>query len=97
MTYSIGDAVRVETGRDCGRLMRIIGQEEAFLLLADGKHRHVETPKRKNPKHVKRIQTRADSVVAQKLQRGEPIRNSELRMDLAILGQEKADMDQGGK
>jgi len=96
MTHSIGDAVLVTTGRDSGRLMRVIGFEQNDLLLADGKHRKVEQPKRKNPKHVTGTVARADSEVAQKLRRGELIRNSELRRDLAILGQDKADKDQGG-
>ena len=95
MTHSIGDAVLVTTGRDSGRLMRVIGLEQEKLLLADGRRRKVEQPKRKNPKHVQTV-TRADSDVAQRLRRGELIRNSELRRDLAILGQAKADKDQGG-
>lgn len=96
MTHSIGDAVLVTTGRDSGRWMRIIGLEQQWLLLADGRHRKVEQPKRKNPKHVQNTVARSDSDVARKLQRGESIRNSELRRDLAILGQGKADKDQGG-
>ena len=55
----------------------------------------MEKPKRKNPKHVAAL-TRADSAAAQKLVRGEPIRNSDLRKDLAIVRQEKAEKDQGG-
>ena len=95
MTFSIGDAVLVLAGRGCGRWMRVVGQEEGFLLLADGRRCPVEKPKRKNPKHVAAL-TRADSAVAQKLVRGEPIRNSDLRKDLAIVRQEKAEKDQGG-
>ncbi len=95
MDYSPGDAVRILSGRDRGRLMRVLGQEQGMLLLADGRGRPVDHPKRKNPKHVT-LAARADSAAAQQLLRGEPIRNSELRRDLAILGQAKADQDQGG-
>ncbi len=95
MSHGIGDAVLVNCGRDRGRMMRIVGLEQGKLLLADGKRRKVEQPKRKNPKHVQSTHARADSELARKLQRGEQIRNSELRRDLAILGR-KADKDQGG-
>ena len=96
MTYPIGTPVEVRSGRDSGRLMRIVGREGDYLLLADGTRRPVDTPKRKNPKHVRAVPSRADSIVAQKLLRGEPIRNKELRKDLAVISQEKADKDQGG-
>lgn len=97
MAYNTGDAVRVIAGRDSGRLMRVIGIRGELVLLADGRHRTVEHPKQKNPKHVTKVETRADSELALAIRRGETIRNSELRKDLAAIGQEKAEKDRGGK
>jgi len=97
MTYQTGDAVRVIAGRDSGRMMRVVGKRGELLILADGRHRSVEHPKQKSPKHVIHVETRADSDLASAIRRGETIRNSELRKDLARLGQAKAEIDQGGK
>ena len=39
-------------GRDKGKLFVVIGREEEYVLLADGKGRKVDKPKRKKFKHV---------------------------------------------
>jgi ribosomal protein L14E/L6E/L27E len=40
-------------GRDKGEYFFVIAKDEKTVLLADGKHRTLERPKRKNLRHVK--------------------------------------------
>lgn len=47
-----GGIVKSLAGRDKGRLYMIVGREGDVLLLADGKYRPAESPKRKNRRHV---------------------------------------------
>ena len=48
------DIVLSLTGRDRGQLMLVVAEEGDFLLLANGRARRAENPKRKRRKHVSR-------------------------------------------
>ena len=52
MRISQGQLVICLKGKEKGRLMCVIGTDEKFIYLADGKERPFANPKRKNPKHV---------------------------------------------
>ena len=86
---SRSDIVISTAGRDQGKLFYVIGTEGVYVLIANGKDRKLERPKRKKLKHV-RFVTRTDSRVAAKLRAGEKVLNSELRRDLAAFRQELA-------
>lgn len=89
MNISKSDIVVSLAGRDQGKFFYVLSTEEGYALLADGKTRRLENPKRKKLKHI-RFVARSDSRVAQKIMAGDSVLNSELRRDLAILGQELA-------
>lgn len=89
------DLVVSLAGRDQGKLFYVVDTREEYVLIADGKGRKLENPKRKKLKHVRRV-SRADTRVAQKLASGDKVLNSELRRDLAILGQQFDSQNQGG-
>ena len=74
--------VKSTAGRDEGDLFFVLDTQEEFLLLADGKRRRVESPKRKKRKHVAFV-GESHSVVAEKIRSSEKITNSELRKALA--------------
>ena len=89
------DVVRSTAGRDRDQLFYVIGTEGVYTLLANGKDRTLEKPKRKNNKHVSKV-LRAETRVAGKLRSGDKVLNSELRRDLAFLARELASHNQGG-
>lgn len=74
--------VKSTAGRDEGDLFFVLDTQEEFLLLADGKRRRVENPKRKKRKHVSLV-GESHSVVAEKIRSSEKVTNSELRKVLA--------------
>ena len=74
--------VKSTAGRDEGDLFFVLDTQEEFLLLADGKRRRVESPKRKKRKHVSFV-GESHSGVAEKIRSSEKITNSELRKALA--------------
>ena len=86
---NISDVVVSTAGRDCGSLFYVIGIEEAYLLLSDGRGRTLEKPKRKKRKHTKTV-LRSETRVAAKLRCGDKVLNGELRRDLAFLAREFA-------
>ena len=89
------DIVCSIAGRDQGKLFYVIGTEGAYVLIADGKERKIEHPKRKKLKHVRRV-TRNDSRVAEKIANGDKVLNSELRRDLAVYRRDHPCQNQGG-
>ena len=82
--FQISDVVISRQGRDQGEWFYVIGREEGFLLLANGKNRTLEAPKRKKQKHVEKV-LRSETRVAAKLLSGDKVLNGELRRDLAFL------------
>lgn len=95
MNISKSDIVISLAGRDAGKLFYVVSTDGQYVLLADGKSRRLEAPKRKKLKHI-RFVARSDSKVAKKLYAGDSVLNSELRRDLAIFGQQFDSQNQGG-
>ena len=83
---TIADVVVSTAGRDAGQLFYVLEADDTYLMLADGKGRTIEKPKRKKRKHTNKV-LRSDTRVADKLRAGDKVLNSELRRDLAYLSQ----------
>ena len=86
----ISDVVLSTTGRDRGKIFYVIGIEEDYLFLANGKDRTLDKPKRKARRHVKKV-LRSETRVAEKLRLGDKVLNGELRRDLAFLARDASD------
>ena len=69
-------------GRDGGKCFLVIGTEDGYSLLADGKTRKADRPKRKKNKHL-RLVGKAEGPTAAKLLGGEKVTNNEIRRVLA--------------
>lgn len=95
MDVNKADIVISLAGHDQGKLFYVLDTQPEFVLLVDGKGRKLENPKRKKLKHVRNV-LRTESRVAQKLLSGDKVLNSELRRDLAMLGQQFNSQNQGG-
>ena len=76
--------VKSTAGRDKGELFFVLATEGDFLLLADGKTRPVERPKRKRRKHAKLYRSDGGSLSG-RIRSSEQITNSELRKAIAAL------------
>ena len=94
MEIARSDIVKSIAGRDKGKYFFVLETEDEFLLLADGKTRRLECPKRKKRKHAQ-FAAHGDCRVAEKIRSEEKITNSELRRTLAAFG-EDGNPDQEG-
>lgn len=95
MEISKADVVVSTAGHDAGKLFYVVETDGVYVLLANGKERKLENPKRKKLKHVRGV-PRTETRVAEKLRSGDKVLNSELRRDLAKLSQDFISQDQGG-
>ena len=91
----IADVVTSTAGRDQGKLFYVIGTDPVYLMLANGKDRTLDKPKRKKRKHVQKV-LRPETRVAGKIASGDKVLNSELRRDLAFLSREMQSNNLGG-
>mgnify|MGYP000796021290 CR=1 FL=1 len=91
----IANLVQATAGREQGKYFFILETEGEYLLLADGKSRRLEKPKRKKRKHIEQI-PRTESRIAEKIRNGDKVLNSELRRELAVIGQTFNSQNQGG-
>ncbi|MEA4965836.1 MAG: KOW domain-containing RNA-binding protein [Oscillospiraceae bacterium] len=96
MELSKSDIVTALSGRDRGKYFFVIETEGEYVLIADGKNRKLEKPKRKNRRQL-RLAARAESRVAAKLRSGDKVLNSDLRRELAVFCQTLPCQNQGGK
>ena len=87
MDISKSDVVLSVAGHDKGMLFYVIDTDGVYVSLANGKERTVEKPKRKKIKHVRKL-PRENSSLTEKIRSGEPLLNSELRRELAIIRRE---------
>ncbi len=82
MDIQKADVVRSLRGRDAGKLFFVLESDGLYALIADGKGRRLEKPKRKKLKHLQFVE-RSDDRTDMKLRSGEKVTNSELRRALA--------------
>ena len=82
MEIAQSNIVRSDAGRDAGKLFVVLAVEGEYLLLADGKSRKVESPKRKKRRHVLFVAAE-ESRLSEKIRSKEKVTNSELRRILA--------------
>lgn len=85
----ISDIVVPLCGRDSGRLMLVVGEEGKFLLLANGKNRRFERPKRKKRRHTE-YRAPCDDWTREKLLGTGRLSNNDVRKALALYA---ADID----
>ena len=92
---NISDVVVSTAGHDRGEIFYVIGMDDQYLYLANGKDRSLDKPKRKKRKHVQKV-LRSETRVVEKLIRGDKVLNSELRRDLAFHAKEMQANNLGG-
>ena len=91
----ISDVVVSTAGRDRGELFYVIDEDPIYLMLANGKDRTLDKPKRKKRRHVQKV-LRSETRVAAKLRCGDKVLNSELRRDLAFHARQMQANNLGG-
>ena len=92
---NISDVVVSTAGHDQGEIFYVIGMDDQYLYLANGKDRSLDKPKRKKRKHIQKV-LRSETRVAEKLRNGDRVLNSELRRDLASLSRDMQSDNLGG-
>ena len=80
----IGHFARSLAGHDKGEIFIILSEQAGIALVADGKGRSLETPKRKNKKHLQVIRHTVDVELHEKLESGHPVRNEDIKRAIKL-------------
>ena len=90
MEIEKADVVISLNGRDVGKRFLVVGKNDGYSLIADGKGRRLEKPKLKKNKHLK-LEDKAGGLVADKLAGGQKVTNNEIRRVLAKYATDHGD------
>ena len=85
MSIAKSDIVKSVAGRDAGSLFFVLATEGDFLLLADGKRRRVEYPKRKKAAGTLCRPVSTPGPLPRGSEAAKRVTNSELRKAIAAL------------
>ncbi|OON97467.1 MAG: hypothetical protein ATN36_03315 [Epulopiscium sp. Nele67-Bin005] len=77
-SYSFGQIIFSKAGKDKGKPFVIVGIEDEFVYIADGKLRTIDKPKLKKMKHIQPTKVIAQNLT-HKLTQGDKITNSDLK------------------
>ena len=83
--YTIGQYVQSTQGRDAGMIFIVVGiVDQNYVLIADGKLRSIEKPKKKKVKHLIPKQELISSL-GEKMLSGERVLDAHIRKDIKAL------------
>ena len=83
--YTIGQYVQSTQGRDAGMTFIVVGiVDQSYVLIADGKLRSIDKPKKKKVKHLIPKQELFSSL-REKLVSGDVVYDAHIRKDLKTL------------
>lgn len=76
--FEVGMLAKALAGHDFGKLYVIVGVDDDYVYLADGKIRTMEKPKKKKKKHVQLIKETQQTVI-DKIRNNEKIQNEDIK------------------
>lgn len=68
-----------KAGHDQGQMYVVLKEEGDSVLLADGRLKTIESPKKKNKKHIQLVKTGLDENLVIKIKNQQPINNEEIK------------------
>ena len=74
----IGELATSKAGHDKDRLYMIVGEEEEWVYMCDGRMRGVEHPKKKKKKHIQIIHSSAQDTLIQIIKQNLPGERDEI-------------------
>lgn len=73
-----------KSGHDKGRMYLIIGEDDEYVYLADGRIRTVDNPKKKKKKHIQPVKSGVDQTLAAKIKSAQTIYNEEIKYAIKV-------------
>nr|WP_296463809.1 KOW domain-containing RNA-binding protein [uncultured Acetatifactor sp.] len=78
----IGQFATSKAGHDKGSLYVVVGQEDDFVYLSDGRLKGPDRPKKKRRKHIQPINAQVEDSLQERLRAGEKVYPEEIKYAL---------------
>jgi len=89
ISLEVGRVVLAKAGRDKGKAFVVVGLlNEEYVLLADGRSRTIDKPKKKKIKHLDPKPQKAEEIVKM-IESGTKVLDADIRKSLKSLGYER--------
>lgn len=82
MESMIGKFATSKAGHDKGKCYVIVGVEDEFVYLSDGRLKTMEAPKRKRKKHIQLINCTVGSEILERLAGADKVSNEEIKYEI---------------
>ena len=79
-----------KAGHDQGQMYVILKEEGDSVLLADGRRKTIESPKKKKKKHIQLVKTGLNEDLVNKIRNQQPINNEEIKAAIKCRNNEVA-------
>ena len=79
-----------KAGHDQGQMYVIIKEDGDDVFLSDGRLKKIESPKRKNKKHIQLVKTGLNEDLVYKIRNQQPINNEEIKYAIKCRNKEVA-------
>lgn len=80
----VGNLAASLAGHDKNQIYIIIKEDDEYVYLCDGRLKTLSEPKKKNKKHIQIIKKDMDAELAQKLIKGENVRDEEIKRTIKL-------------
>ena len=80
----VGNLAKSLAGHDKNQIYIIIGEDEEYVYLSDGRLKPLNSPKKKNKKHIQIIKKDTDASLTQKLMNSEVVRDEEIKRTIKL-------------
>lgn len=81
----IGNFATSKAGHDKGQCYVIVGEEDDFVYLCDGRKRTVSGPKRKRKKHIQIINRTVAPELLDRLKHQKTVRDEEIKYEIRMF------------
>ncbi len=85
VTIMIGMLAYSKAGHDGQTLYMIVGEEDGYVYLSDGRLKPLAHPKKKNKKHIQPVRQDYGGDVRERLLAGKPVRDEEIRRAIKMF------------
>lgn len=82
MEFMIGKFATSKAGHDKGKCYVIVGEEDEFVYLSDGRLKKLEMPKRKRKKHIQLINHTVSGELLERLAGADKVNNEEIKYEI---------------
>ena len=86
----VGNLAFSLAGHDKNQIYIIIKEDDEYVYLCDGRLKPLDSPKKKNKKHIQVINKGVDAELSSRIKEGGSVRDEEIKRIIKLYGQKQS-------